>query len=425
MPRKTQWTVLTFIAAHNNLEAFGKKSLTEILDVGSTGEVVLGAFFDGKTGAGIYTMGIDAPGRVEHQQLLGNFDSGDPAGVVAAAKWLFDKYPAERYAIVLWSHGTGWEPAEIDEVAREVRPAEPLGSDETRERSAAPGRQVLFRPTLRALLKPAKPRERAILFDDGTGHSLDTIELGNAVAEIAAAIGQPLDLLGMDACLMANVEVAWQLRGHVKYLVASQELVPGHSWPYGKIFGKLIATPAMNAATLAKLIVDEYVAYYTANPPGAGDITKVALDLSRIDELRKAADEFAAAILADIDSEANPLAAAQIAARDQESRKGARKPNKFDFHLWDLGTLARRLAARNPGSAIANASANLLQALQPGAGAVLAEGHVGDWFDGLGGVTAYLPMNPARASAHYADLGFAQDTRWPKMLAEYRNFFPP
>lgn len=425
MPGKAKWTVLTFIAAHNNLQAYGEKSLREILDVGSTNDVALGAFFDGKKGAGLYTMGINTPGVVEHQQLLGNFDSGDPAGVVAAAKWLFEKYPAERYGLVLWSHGTGWEPSEIEQVAKEVRPADALSDAEKHERSAAPGRQVLFRSTLRAMLQPAKPSERAILFDDGTGHSLDTVELGNAIADIAAVIGQPLDLLGMDACLMANVEVGWQLREHLRYLVASQELVPGHSWPYGKIYGQLIATPTMNAATLAKLIVDEYVAYYTANPPGAGDVTKVALDLSRIDELRKAADEFAGAVLEDIDAQARPLAAAQIAARMQESRKGLRQPTKFDFHLWDLGTLARQLASQSPGSPVAVASAKLVQALKPGAGTVLAEGHVGAWFDGLGGVTVYLPMHPAHASRHYADLGFAQTTRWPKMLAEYRDYFPP
>jgi hypothetical protein len=32
---KAKWTILTYIAAHNNLDAFGKTSLHEILGVGS------------------------------------------------------------------------------------------------------------------------------------------------------------------------------------------------------------------------------------------------------------------------------------------------------------------------------------------------------------------------------------------------------
>ena len=63
MPSKAKWTILTYIAAHNNLDNFGKKSLMEILGVGSTAEVVQGALYDGKQGAGRYVMGD--PGGVE------------------------------------------------------------------------------------------------------------------------------------------------------------------------------------------------------------------------------------------------------------------------------------------------------------------------------------------------------------------------
>jgi hypothetical protein len=63
MPGKAKWTVLTYIAAHNNLDQFGKQSLMEILAVGSTSDVVQGALYDGKQGAGRYVMGD--PGGVE------------------------------------------------------------------------------------------------------------------------------------------------------------------------------------------------------------------------------------------------------------------------------------------------------------------------------------------------------------------------
>ncbi len=424
MAAKAQWTVLTFIAAHNNLEQFGKKSLLEILGVGSTSDVVLGAYFDGKQGAGMYTMAFDAPGKVEEQKMLGSQDSGHPSSVVAAARWLFEKYPAERYALVLWSHGTGWEPAEVEVISREARPTSAIDDSEKRERSVRSGRQVLFRNTLRTLMKPEKATQRAILFDDASGHSLDTVELGGVIREIAAIIKQPLDVLGMDACLMANVEVAYQLREHARYLVASQELVPGNSWPYQKVMGRLSANPKLDAEQFARLMVEEFLRHYIDNPPPAGDVTKVALDLSKAAALANAINDLAGLLLEDVAAIAPLIAQSQIEVRNVETRKGKRQPSKFEFHLFDVGSLARRIASG--ASPKLQAAANtVITSLAPGAGAVLAEGHVGEWFDGIGGVTIYLPQPPEVASSHYAALDFASATRWPTLMEQYRKRFPP
>jgi hypothetical protein len=274
------------------------------------------------------------------------------------------------------------------------------------------------------MLKPPRAAERAILFDDGSGHSLDTLELGAVIAQISRLIGQPIDLLGMDACLMANLEVAFELRDHARYLVASQELVPARSWPYSRIYGALLAQPKMAAEALARLVVREYTAYYTAHPPPAGDITKVAIDLARIGDVVKATDMLAASLIAKIDTSALALSKAQIAARREETSQGGRTSSKFDYHLWDLGSLARRLATGGEPTVNAAASA-VVSALGVSAGAVLAEGHVGEWFDGIGGVTVYLPTPPRQASDHYQALRFARETRWRELLRSYRKKISP
>lgn len=420
MAHKAKWTVLTYIAAHNNLDALGKKSLDEILRVGSSDDVVHGVFYDGPVGAARYVMGD--PGYVKYQQQLGkSFDSGDPDELIATAKWLFDQYPAQRYALVLWSHGSGWEPAEIAEVAKEARSGAQADPAESQERAGAPGGRALFRSTLRTILKPDKPSERAILFDDGTGHSLDTIELARVARAIAKAIGQPLDLLGMDACLMANLEVAYEVRKDVRYLVASQELVPGHSWPYQTIFGALRANPDLGGAQFAKLVVEQYVGFYTANPPAAGDVTKVALDLGRIDDLVAATHQLAEALRGETTKLANALWNAQFATQQRETQEGRRNPSKFDYHLWDLRSLAAWLADSDLVSApIRRAAAITVKALAPAAGCVLAEGHRGAWFDGIGGVSVYLmPRDLQRISRAYKALAFAKDTQWDEMLDAY------
>jgi hypothetical protein len=222
---------------------------------------------------------------------------------------------------------------------------------------------------------------------------------------------------------MANLEVAYELRKHVGCMVASEELVPGHSWPYQGIFGTLSANPHQAAADLAKLVVGQYVSYYTAHPPGAGDVTQVALDLSGITRLAEALDTLAAALLAKMDTQADALWKAQSSSMKRETRSGDRKDTKFDFHLWDLGTLARALLTSSVESQVRAAAQSLVDLQAPGTGAVLAEGHCGSWFDGMGGVSVYLARPPTRISPQYGELAFARETQWGKLLSAYHAMY--
>jgi hypothetical protein len=419
MVGSAKWSVLTYIAAHNNLEQLGRASRRQILDVGSTEDVVHGMLYDGSGGAARYVVGN--AGAVRTQEILGTFNSGDPDALIETAKWFYEENPADRYGLVLWSHGTGWMPSEIAQVAHEARPAAEQDDAEAAERAGSSGSLALFRSTLRQILKPERQRQRAILFDDGTGQSLDTLELERVGRAIAKLIGKPLEFLGMDACLMATLEVAYQLRDVVRYMVASPELVPGHSWPYSAIYGDLKLHPDQDGAALARLSVERYVEFYAANPPARGDVTKVALDLGRIVGLKGAADGLAHAVLEDIARNSGPLWAAQASTQKVESRKGMRTPSKFDFHLWDLGAVAAALQQSNDvTNSVKSAARDALVALDPGGGAVLAEGHQGAWFEGTRGVSIYLPV-VERISPWYPQLAFATDTKWDEMIVAYRQ----
>jgi hypothetical protein len=420
MPKnKAGWTFLTYIAAHNDLDQFGARTLREIRDVGSTDEVVHGVLYDAHAGATRYVMGDG--GALATEQELGSFDSGDPDNLIETAHWLFERHPAHRYGLVLWSHGTGWVPREIAAVAKEARPAASVERGEPTERASAPGSRVLFRSTLRELLRPRERRERAVLFDDGTGHSLDTLELARVTRNVAEAIGQPVDFLGMDACLMGNLEVAYEMRRSVRCLAASPELVPGHSWPYRDIFGAVRDETDRSGADVAELVVDRYVRHYANHPPPAGDVTKVALDLGRLEDLARPVEQLGTSLRADMNRLAGPLWKVQRATRERETRRGARWQSKFNHHLWDLGSLAAGLAASPEVSADVERAANEVRAaLTPGAGTVLAEGHYGDWFDATAGVSVYLiPAGSRRVSPWYGRLALAKDTGWGEMLAAY------
>jgi hypothetical protein len=435
--QKAQWTILTYIAAHNNLEALGQRSLDQILSVGSTPQLKLAALYDRHNGATRYIAGKPAQAAVE--EPLGHVDSGDPDVLLETARWVFEQCPAEHYALVLWSHGSGWQPEdrersagkqgfsgwtpeEIARIAQQVRGDDDVSDEESAERAGNPGSMALFRTTLAHILKQDEA-ERAVCFDDGTGHSLDTLELERVVCKVHEMIGQPLDLLGMDACVMATLEVAYQVRQHVRYLVASEELVPGRSWPYDTILGKLHSAPAKDPHDLSALIVQQYVEYYTQNQPplNYGDVTKVALDLSRINELVQPVNELSKALLADMEHQAQHLWKTQRETQVKETLKGQRDPSKFSFHLWDLGTLATHLAEHSLKTTTQETAQAVVAALQPGR-AIIEEGHRGNWFDGIGGVSIYaVPPNLQRISPYYQEVALAKDMHWYEMLKNYHE----
>ena len=62
-----------------------------------------------------------------------------------------------------------------------------------------------------------------ISFDDRTGHSIKTEELGQAMQEIASRLGHKVDIYASDACLMGMVEVADQMKASVDYFIGSQD----------------------------------------------------------------------------------------------------------------------------------------------------------------------------------------------------------
>ena len=266
---ETEWTILVYIAAHNDLDPYGLTSLKQILAAGSTARVKLAVFFDGYNDSERFIVG--EPGERLQGKKLGKIDSGDPDRLVATAKWAFDLCPAKRYGLVLWSHGTGfwneddhigrWTPDQMDALAQVAR-GKAAVVESSSERAVADASMALFRTTLLDILRHPDPNERAILFDCDKESSLDTLQLERVCQEIKGLIRQPIDLLGLDACLLGCVEVAYQLRECVHCLIASEELTPATSWPYHRIFPKLHADPTLSARALSAQIVEEIIAYY-------------------------------------------------------------------------------------------------------------------------------------------------------------------
>jgi len=129
---------------------------------------------------------------------------------------------------------------------------------------------------------------KGIVYDDHGGY-LDTNELANAIdASTPYSSTNKLTILGMDACLMGNIEEAYEYRNIAQYFVASPESEQGDGWEYDTILPDL--TLGMTGSALSIIIAQDYASHFS------GDQTMSAVDLSQISALKTAVDALGTAI---------------------------------------------------------------------------------------------------------------------------------
>lgn len=416
MPAKADWTFMVFMAADNDLAREGEKDLAQMRQVGSSERVNVVAEFDGAGDHGTQRIHIAKDGINETVETIGETDSGHPDVLFNFISWAAEKFPAKRYALILWSHGDGWEPAEVDGVAG----SSGLNDGGTTERTSGSLSRAFFRTPLKEKMRDSGSTERAILSDNGTGHSLDTIELDNVLKRAVDTIGQPFDLMGMDACLMSNLEVIYQLRERVRYFVASEIKAPGEGWPYDVILGRLLTNPNISTADFARHIVTDYVKYYVDDDFSDYDVIQAAYDVSQIQNLVKPIDELAGELTLGLTE--NIEVEEQLIWDALRNSNALRNTVKFsDNSLMDIGHFCKELSQTGEDSKIKEAAARVVEAHRTGEGcAIIEEARDGSKVKDLCGASIYFPIK-SEISTYYGDLAFSQNVRWSEMLRIYND----
>ena len=406
MDAQPKWTFMVYLAGDNNLSDAAEIDLQEMAAVGSTADVNIVAELDcmdeNRNSKRYYVR----KGELQEVADLGETDSGDPNNLLDYIAWAKEEYPADQYALILWNHGGGWDKSSFDTISQDVGTRD-YGRIEGAERSSTGLGRVFFRTTLETIMKLDTAEERAICSDDGSGHSVDTVELGKVLAEAQKLLGQKVDLMGMDACLMSNLEVAYQARQYVNYIVASEENEPFDGWPYTAILQKLVHEPDMTAADLGAHIVDAYIESYAST---GYTVTQAAVDLSKVEQVVDAMDGLADALIA------------HMPAAQSEIWRATMKPAaKFWYNtLWDVSHFCERLEAGTADADVKTAAEKVRKLLEPG-NYVVAEGHRGEKVERCGGVTVYLKGPPSELSRYYAELDFAKNHRWGALLKAYHG----
>ena len=333
--------MLEYLAADNDLEGELLSDLAEMERVGSTpGVVEILAQVDRSAGNDTtkgnwhgtrryyVTRGTD-PRRIASRLLadLGPTNTGDPgrprelhrASAPSATR------PAGRRSILL-NHGSGFY------VPPDMQSGRAVGEgDDGASRARRHRRRPIFHTTRERLIDTA-PASRGIAYDDGAGDCLDNQELKRVLATAHQRLGRKVDLVGMDACLMTMIEVAYQLRDHAEVLVGSEEVEPGPGWPHAAILGDLTKNPTMTPAELGAVVVQRYVESYRHARESA---TQSAIDLAGLDDVVDAVDQLARQLLAGIKTAS--VAAALLGAR-------RRTLQFYDGLCVDLHHLAENVA---------------------------------------------------------------------------------
>ncbi|MBC8499680.1 MAG: hypothetical protein H8D39_04030 [Candidatus Atribacteria bacterium] len=372
-----EWTVMVYLDADNNLESAGVDDINEMEIVGSATEVnivvqvdripysVLASNNEGyaddtsnsnwtTTRRYYITQDFD-PVQINSQLKsdLGELNMGDPQTLVDFANWATTNYPAKKYLLVIWNHGGGFR-------------------------------------------SPAYTTKDIAWDDTSGGDKITMPELEYALSAISTQIGENIDIVGMDACLMAMTEVAYQIKDYADILVASEENEPNDGWPYDTILGELAGNPLISPEQLAVDIVDKYIFSYPFN-----NVTQSAIDLSYMDTLAGQLSNLALAIMSDSSTTKSKYILASVNSQYYG-----------DPDFIDLYDFCNQLLTYLNSLEVKNIALNIQQTLNY---AVIKSEYSGGSVSGSKGLSIYFPYIAYHYYYNYTN--FAQDTFWDEMLS--------
>lgn len=265
---------------------------------------------------------------------------GDPATLKAFVVWARRRFPAERYMLVIWSHGDGWRRPESGAQTRRGM------ARDARERERAVGRAeelltkgLLTQGALASLdleQTPLGGQYRTISEDETNNHDpLYVREIQDAL-EGALGGGSRLDVIGFDSCLMQMIETGYAMRNVADVMVGSEELEPVRGWSYGDWLRSLADAPDMSAAALGKVVVESYRKTYDGI---TSDTTLSAVKLSggRMNRLAAAVSRLSRELIVSLDAEWQEI-------RDARQGCNVFAPGR-GYHGIDLHRFASNLVA--------------------------------------------------------------------------------
>ncbi|MDO9578251.1 MAG: clostripain-related cysteine peptidase [Candidatus Cloacimonadales bacterium] len=216
-PKDADWTILIYMAADNGLNTAALNDIEEMMTAEFSDDInvivqIDESQYSESPAAKRYRIHPDSKNLISN---LGEIDSGDYNSLTDFANWGFNKYPSDKKALFIWSHGNGWYPLNRD-------------------------------------LPPSFcPDEESNSFI-----SISDKDFQNALKNI----DNRLDILLLDACNMQTLEVINEIYKYTDFFIAAEDAINTAGFPYHLILSDW--ENYANVQNLAHEIAFDFHYYY-------------------------------------------------------------------------------------------------------------------------------------------------------------------
>lgn len=423
-PKKKAWTILLYMAADNDLEDSIMDNIEELMQVGSNKDVNIIALVDrsvkqsaeekeaaegdsdndkaeeadqpaaaeeeaaegeeeeeedlnGYTNREVGDLGTWDGAKLilieeDHLEELadwGETNMGDAATLKAFVDAALESHPAQRYGLLLNDHGGGW---------------------------------------------------KGICYDDSADSDrLSIPEIQTVLFNVTPKTGK-LEFLGFDACLMGNFEVAAALAPYARFIIASEELVPGAGWNYVPIVRMLERHPRSTGAEVGEVIADSFRDYFgKSNRSTAEEVTLSVIDTDQIAAIEDSVNRLADALDHSLRHGGNAAWLKLARARQRTVEFGKSTDGDTGNDLFDLIHLATLAKTHLADAKSKHAADEVIAAVK----AAVLHNVRGKSRPHSNGLSIYFPKDGENLAGEddkrYADLDVAARGRWASMLQSY------
>jgi len=325
-----------------------------------------------------YTQNIKSPVL---QDMGAAVDAADPATVKEFLNWGIKNYPAEHYAIIFYSQGGGF--------AGSIR-------------------------------------------DGDSGNVIDNKEMGDIMREAARTAGQKIDLVAFDGSMMADAEVAAELKDSAKVLVGAQGVTGQGSIPLDGVMKDLkfeLGDRDITAEELAKFFVFE-AKYQPAQAAEMLAPTFSAIDLEKFGAVKDSFNSLAKELQHCVKAKPDLKEALREDIKKTQNfiQSGEPYQDYRDITHFAETVMADERFNNYNFPAIKKVAQDLINASQA---AVIDNAHIGQGVKNAKGISAYMPTDfgfdmaptffdpPNFDPKHGYDKEiFALETEWNELLGD-------